>query len=89
MSQPFPCAMPCLLPAVGAPPVMACAQAQGQREQVVYHIDDTAAPATRALRNIGNHPDLAPEAQAIMVAHAGDVDFLPEGARDAKDTKNS
>lgn len=53
-------------------------------EGVVYHIDDAAAQATKALRNIRNHLDVAPETKIIVVAHAQGVDFLLEGAKDAR-----
>jgi intracellular sulfur oxidation DsrE/DsrF family protein len=58
------------------------AQAQ---DKVVYHIDDSNAQATRALRSIRNHLDVAPQTQIVVVAHAEGVDFLLE---DAKDPKN-
>ena len=36
----------------------------------------------RALRNVGNHLDVNPQAQIVVVTHAQGVDFLMEGARD-------
>ena len=54
------------------------------QDKVVYHIDNTATQATKALRNIRNHLDVAPKTKIIVVAHAEGVDFLMEGARDAK-----
>ena len=54
------------------------------QDKVVYHIDDAAAQATKGLRNIRNHLDVAPETQIIVVTHANGVDFLMEGAKDAK-----
>ena len=53
-------------------------------DRVVYHIDDAAAQATKGLRNIRNHLDVAPETKVTVVAHAMGVDFLMEGAKDAK-----
>jgi intracellular sulfur oxidation DsrE/DsrF family protein len=50
-------------------------------DKVVYHISDSAN-ATVALRNIGNHKDVNPEAQIVVVTHALGVDFLMEGAKD-------
>lgn len=50
-------------------------------DKVVYHINDSAS-ATAALRNIGNHLDVNPQAQIVVVTHALGVDFLMEGARD-------
>jgi intracellular sulfur oxidation DsrE/DsrF family protein len=49
---------------------------------VVYHIDNAATQATKGLRNIRNHLDVAPETQIVVVTHAEGVDFLMEGARD-------
>lgn len=50
-------------------------------DKVVYHINDSAS-ATAALRNIGNHLDVNPQAQIVVVTHALGVDFMMEGARD-------
>lgn len=50
-------------------------------DKVVYHINDSVN-ATAALRNVGNHLDVNPEAKIIVVTHALGVDFLMEGARD-------
>ena len=53
-------------------------------DKVVYHIDDAAQQATKGLRNIRNHLDTLPDTQIVVVTHANGVDFLMEGARDAK-----
>lgn len=50
-------------------------------DKVVYHINDSSN-ATAALRNVGNHLDVNPQAQIVVVTHALGVDFLMEGARD-------
>jgi len=50
-------------------------------DKVVYHVNESAN-ATAALRNIGNHLDVNPEAQITVVTHALGVDFLMEGAKD-------
>ena len=55
------------------------------QDRVVYHIDDAAAQATKGLRNIRNHLDVAPDTRIAVVTHANGVDFLMEGAKDAKD----
>ncbi|MEI7786689.1 MAG: DsrE family protein [Betaproteobacteria bacterium] len=55
---------------------------QAEADKVVYHIDNTAAQATKGLRNIRNHLDVAPETQIVVVTHADGVDFLMEGAKD-------
>ncbi len=55
--------------------------ASSHPDKVVYHVNDTAN-ATAALRNIGNHLDVNPQAQIVVVTHAIGVDFLMEGAKD-------
>lgn len=50
-------------------------------DKVVYHVNESAN-ATAALRNIGNHLDVNPQAQIVVVTHALGVDFLMEGAKD-------
>lgn len=54
------------------------------QDKVVYHIDDAEAQATKGLRNIRNHLDVAPDTKIVVVAHAAGVDFLLEGAKDKK-----
>ena len=53
-------------------------------DKVVYHIDDAATQATKGLRNIRNHLDVEPKTQIMVVTHADGVDFLMDGAKDAK-----
>ncbi len=55
------------------------------QDKVVYHIDDATNQATKGLRNIRNHLDVAPDTKIAVVTHANGVDFLLEGAKDAKD----
>ena len=64
--------------------VLLCGAALAQ-DRVVYHIDDSAAQATKGLRNIRNHLDVAPDTKIMVVAHANGVDFLMDGAKDTKD----
>ncbi|MBX3663348.1 MAG: DsrE family protein [Burkholderiales bacterium] len=52
-------------------------------DKVVYHVNDSKAQAANALRNIGNHLEVNPRAKIVVVTHAGGVDFLFDGARDA------
>lgn len=61
----------------------AVAQGKGQ-DNVVYHIDNAEAQATKGLRNIRNHLDVAPASKIIVVTHADGVDFLLDGAKDKK-----
>jgi uncharacterized protein len=53
-------------------------------DKVVYHIDDYETQATKGLRNVRNHLDVAPDTKVIVVTHANGVDFLMEGAKDKK-----
>ena len=55
------------------------------QDQVVYHIDNAEIQATKGLRNIRNHLDVAPDTKIVVVTHADGVDFL---FQDAKDKKN-
>ena len=54
------------------------------QDKVVYHIDNSEAQATKGLRNIRNHLDVAPDTKILVVTHAEGVDFLLEGARDKR-----
>ena len=47
-----------------------------------HHINATAEQAANALRNIGNHLEVNPQAKIIVVTHARGVDFLMDGAKD-------
>lgn len=62
------------------------AAASFAQDKVVYHIDDYETQATKGLRNIRNHLDVAPETKVVVVTHANGVDFLMEGAKDKKNT---
>jgi uncharacterized protein len=54
------------------------------QDKVVYHIDSAETQATKGLRNIRNHLDVAPDTRIVVVTHANGIDFLMEGARDKK-----
>lgn len=54
------------------------------QDKVVYHIDNADQQATKGLRNIRNHLDVAPETKIMVVTHANGVDMLMEGAKDDK-----
>jgi uncharacterized protein len=60
---------------------LACGLALAQ-DKIVYHIDNTEQQATKGLRNLRNHLDVAPQTQIVVVTHANGVDFLMEGAKD-------
>lgn len=51
-------------------------------DKVVYHVNNSDAQATNALRNIGNHLEVNPKAKIVVVTHARGVDFLMDGAKD-------
>jgi intracellular sulfur oxidation DsrE/DsrF family protein len=52
-------------------------------DKVVYHVNNSKAQAANALSNIGNHLEVNPQAKIVVVTHAGGVDFLFDGAKDA------
>ena len=52
------------------------------QDKAVYHIDNADVQATKGLRNVRNHLDVAPDTKIIVVTHANGVDFLMEGAKD-------
>ncbi len=58
------------------------AKAASGGDKVVYHIDSSVAQATKGLRNVRNHLDVAPDTKIAVVTHADGVDFLMEGAKD-------
>jgi len=51
-------------------------------DKVVYHVNNTEAQANDALRNIGNHLEVNPKAQIVVVAHSRGVDFLMSDVKD-------
>ena len=62
--------------------LMLSATAAFAQDKAVYHIDNAATQATKGLRNVRNHLDVAPDTQITVVTHAEGVDFLMEGAKD-------
>ncbi len=54
------------------------------QDKVVYHIDNAETQATKGLRNVRNHLDVAPDTKIVVVTHAEGIDFLMEGAKDKK-----
>ena len=52
--------------------------------KVVYHLSEGLAQATRAMSNIRNHLEADPTAKIVVVAHGSGIEFLLEGAKDAK-----
>jgi len=58
------------------------AKANVAPDKVVYHVNNSDAQAANALRNIGNHLEVNPEAKIVVVTHARGIDFLFDGAKD-------
>jgi uncharacterized protein len=67
--------------ALGAAIVLSLSTAYAQ-DKVVYHIDNAESQATKGLRNVRNHLDVAPDTKITVVTHANGVDFLMEGSKD-------
>lgn len=67
--------------AVGAAILLSLSTAYAQ-DKVVYHIDNAESQATKGLRNVRNHLDVAPDTKITVVTHANGVDFLMEGSKD-------
>lgn len=63
---------------------LAFAGAALAQDKVVYHFDNSEAQATKGLRNIRNHLDVAPDTRIVVVGHADGIDFMMEGAKDKK-----
>ena len=51
--------------------------------KAVYHVNDSAQ-ATATLRNVNNHLNADPTAKIVIVTHSKGIDFLLNGAKDAK-----
>lgn len=54
------------------------------QDKVVYHFDNAEVQATKGLRNIRNHLDVAPSTKVVVVAHADGIDFLLDAAKDKR-----
>ena len=52
--------------------------------KVVYHLSEGIEQATRAIGNMRNHLNAAPDTKIVVVAHGPGIDFLLEGAQDAR-----
>lgn len=52
--------------------------------KVVYDLGEGVDQAGRAINNIRNHLNAAPDTKIVVVAHGRGIDFLLEGAQDAK-----
>ncbi|MCW3618669.1 hypothetical protein K6Y76_37195, partial [Burkholderia cenocepacia] len=56
----------------------------GGRHRVVYQLSEGNDQAVRAIGNLRNHLAGAPNTKIVVVALGYGVDFLVEGARDAR-----
>lgn len=54
------------------------------RVKVVYQLSDGIDQAVRAMSNLRNHLNGAPDTKIVVVAFGYGVDFLVEGAKDAR-----
>lgn len=52
--------------------------------KVVYHLSEGLAQASRAMGNVRNHLDADPTAKIVVVTHGSGIEFLIDGAKDAK-----
>lgn len=52
--------------------------------KVVYHLNEGLPQASRALGNIRNHLGAEPKTKIVVVTHGAGIDFLLDGAVDAK-----
>lgn len=48
--------------------------------KVVYHMSEGIPQASRAINNIRNHLNAAPDTKIVVVAHGLGIDFLLDGA---------
>lgn len=64
--------------------VFGASLAAGGPVKVVYHLAEGLPQATRAMGNIRNQLDADPTTQIIVFTHGSDIEFLLEGAKDAR-----
>jgi len=57
---------------------------KGGRVKVVYQLSEGIDQAVRAMANLRNHLNAAPDTRIVVVAFGYGVDFLVEGARDQR-----
>jgi intracellular sulfur oxidation DsrE/DsrF family protein len=68
----------CLLLTLG------CSLSWAQNIKVVYHVNTGIESAATVLGNVRNHLSADPSAKITVVTHGPGIDFLLEGAKDAK-----
>lgn len=57
---------------------------KGGRVKVVYQLSEGIDQAVRAMGNLRNHLNAAPDTRIVVVAFGYGVDFLVEGAKDGR-----
>lgn len=57
---------------------------KGGRVKVVYQLSEGIDQAVRAMANLRNHLNAAPDTKIVVVAFGYGVDFLVEGAKDSR-----
>ncbi|WER45837.1 DsrE family protein [Cupriavidus sp. WKF15] len=62
----------------------AASAGKGGRVKVVYQLSEGIDQAVRAMGNLRNHLNAAPDTKLVVVAFGYGVDFLVEGAKDAR-----
>lgn len=72
------------LAAKAAAQAPAAAAGKGGRVKVVYQLSEGTDQAVRAMANLRNHLNAAPDTKIVVVAFGYGVDFIVEGARDAR-----
>lgn len=60
------------------------AAGKGGRVKVVYQLSEGTDQAVRAMANLRNHLNAAPDTKIVVVAFGYGVDFIVQGARDAR-----
>ncbi|MDQ0142760.1 DsrE family protein [Cupriavidus necator] len=60
------------------------AAGKGGRVKVVYQLSEGVDQAVRAMGNLRNHLNGAPDTKIVVVAFGYGIDFLVEGAKDAR-----
>jgi intracellular sulfur oxidation DsrE/DsrF family protein len=62
----------------------ACTVQAAEAVKVVYHLSEGVQQASRALGNIRNHLKAEPDTKIVVVTHGDGIEFLLDGARDAR-----
>jgi intracellular sulfur oxidation DsrE/DsrF family protein len=63
---------------------LSCSMSWAQDIKVVYHVNTGIESASAVLGNVRNHLTADPSAKITVVTHGPGIDFLLEGAKDAK-----